>query len=340
MANQSGNGRNQSMSDEDRSTWRLDEDSLSMRDRERDRDRDDERMYRERYRDDELFMQRERERWDDRSSRGWDREDSRSGGWRGMDRGERPQRGVDELFGRGHEGGGGNEMGHGAPWNRDRQRYRQGYMGQRSGMQNPSYREPGDSGGPQQRYGYRPQQSYGYGPLGMYGGGSGPHRMYGSYNPSDRHLGQRNNMWPQGGGGIGYTGDTRYGDGGEQRNGDGQPGGAEHASSGQRIKGWFQGHRGKGPVGYIRSDERIRENVCDALSDDDRVDASNIEVTVKNGEVTLAGTVEDRLQKRLAQECIENISGVNDVQNLLRVSSPELAQRGMTPNGTDKRGRA
>jgi hypothetical protein len=131
----------------------------------------------------------------------------------------------------------------------------------------------------------------------------------------------------------------------------------EHESLGQRIKHWLQGHRGKGPSGYQRSDERIRENVCEALSDDDRVDASNIEVTVKNGEVTLSGLVPDRETKRLAEDCVENLSGVKDVQNNIRVMSRDMSRHSITGvgtgssletpstpttsgNGTDKRHRA
>jgi hypothetical protein len=86
------------------------------------------------------------------------------------------------------------------------------------------------------------------------------------------------------------------------------------------------GHRGKGPANYQRSDERLREIVCEALTDDDRVDASHIEVSVQNGEVTLSGTVDDRRQKRLAEECVEDIAGVHDVQNQLRVR--DTAHRG------------
>lgn len=78
-------------------------------------------------------------------------------------------------------------------------------------------------------------------------------------------------------------------------------------------------HRGKGPTGYQRSDERIRELVCESLTDDDQIDASHIEVNVKNGEVTLTGSVENRHAKRDAEDCACSISGVRDVQNLLRV---------------------
>ena len=78
-------------------------------------------------------------------------------------------------------------------------------------------------------------------------------------------------------------------------------------------------HRGKGPASYQRSDERLRELVCESLTDDDQIDASRIEVNVKNGEVTLTGSVDDRHAKRDAEDCACSISGVRDVQNLLRV---------------------
>ena len=78
-------------------------------------------------------------------------------------------------------------------------------------------------------------------------------------------------------------------------------------------------HRGRGPADYTRSDERIREDANDRLTDDWRVDARQITVTVKDGEVTLAGTVGDRQEKHRAEECVERISGVKHVQNNLRV---------------------
>lgn len=87
-------------------------------------------------------------------------------------------------------------------------------------------------------------------------------------------------------------------------------------------------HRGKGPKGYRRSDERIREDVCDLLSDDPRIDASNLEVTVKDCEVTLAGTVNSRQDKRLAEDLAERIGGVKDVHNTLRVAADQTNQSG------------
>jgi osmotically-inducible protein OsmY len=79
-------------------------------------------------------------------------------------------------------------------------------------------------------------------------------------------------------------------------------------------------HRGKGPKNFMRSDERLRELACEALTDDSEIDASDIEVDAKNGEVTLKGVVEDRRMKRLAEDCVARIPGVVDVQNLLRMA--------------------
>jgi hypothetical protein len=78
-------------------------------------------------------------------------------------------------------------------------------------------------------------------------------------------------------------------------------------------------HAGRGPRGYKRSDERIHEEVCDRLADHGRVDASNIDVKVENGEVTLSGTVSDRQTKRLAETVADSVRGVVDVHNQLRL---------------------
>lgn len=78
-------------------------------------------------------------------------------------------------------------------------------------------------------------------------------------------------------------------------------------------------HTGRGPKGYKRSDERILEEANDRLTQHGGVDASNIEVSVEEGEITLEGTVESRRVKRLAEDALETISGVIDIHNRLRV---------------------
>jgi hypothetical protein len=78
-------------------------------------------------------------------------------------------------------------------------------------------------------------------------------------------------------------------------------------------------HRGKGPKGFARSDERLREDINCRLTDDAYVDASAIDVNVENGDVTLTGTVSDRFEKRRAEDIAELVSGVKNVENRIRV---------------------
>lgn len=82
-------------------------------------------------------------------------------------------------------------------------------------------------------------------------------------------------------------------------------------------------HFGKGPKGWKRSDERIKEEVCEALYHSRDVDASNIEVEVKDGCVYLKGEVDSRDTKRLAEDTVENVAGVRDVQNALMFRKDE-----------------
>ena len=89
-------------------------------------------------------------------------------------------------------------------------------------------------------------------------------------------------------------------------------------------------HRGRGPRGYARSDERINEDVHDRLTEDWVLDASDITVSVSGGEVTLDGTVDSRQDKRRAEDIVDDVSGVGHVQNNLRVKPRYGDERGMT----------
>jgi osmotically-inducible protein OsmY len=80
-------------------------------------------------------------------------------------------------------------------------------------------------------------------------------------------------------------------------------------------------HFGKGPKGYRRTDARIEDDVNEALTRDCYLDASDIEVSVKDAIVTLTGTVANREMKVLAEDCIELISGVKDIKNEIRLSA-------------------
>lgn len=75
---------------------------------------------------------------------------------------------------------------------------------------------------------------------------------------------------------------------------------------------------GRGPKGYRRLDARMIEDVCEVLERHPSVDATEIEVDVKDGVVTLRGWVENREQKRLAEFAVDEVSGIRDVINQLK----------------------
>ena len=75
---------------------------------------------------------------------------------------------------------------------------------------------------------------------------------------------------------------------------------------------------GRGPQGYQRTDGRIMEDVCDRLMQHGQIDASDIEVSVNNREVTLNGSVDSRRTKRMAEDVAESVPGVTNVHNQLK----------------------
>lgn len=106
----------------------------------------------------------------------------------------------------------------------------------------------------------------------------------------------------------------------------------------QRMeRGRFAGH---GPKGYKRSDERIREDVCDALMMHPDIDASEIEIKVNDGEVSLSGTVQDREDKWLAEQLCEGIPGVRDVNNTVRTKRSGSEQSSSSSTESARNGRS
>ncbi len=130
---------------------------------------------------------------------------------------------------------------------------------------------------------------------------SGREGGWGGYGSYDREPENRNQGWS---GSQGWVGGQRgYGPGSTSQSGE---------SRGR--------HYGRGPKGWQRSDDRIREDISERLADHPDVDASEIEIEVRQGEVILKGSVDDRHAKRMAEDIAENVSGVRDVQNQIRVS--------------------
>jgi hypothetical protein len=206
---------------------------------------------------------------------------------RDFDRGRRPW-GQEDRYSRGEWEGGP----YGGRYGTDESYFRGGYTGG-SYYREPGYSYPG---------GYAGDYARESGPFG-YGGGYFGREPYDRY---DRERFDRENFGWYGGGYGGAYGRGPY-------------------AGGWGREAGREGYFGRGPRGYRRSDERIREDINDRLTWHPEIDASDIEVRVENGEVTLTGVVEDRHSKRLAANIADDVFGVEDVHNELKVRHGFLA---------------
>lgn len=105
--------------------------------------------------------------------------------------------------------------------------------------------------------------------------------------------------------------------------------GNEDAERRRRMDEQRAQFRGRGPKGYMRSDERIKEDINDRLSEG-YLDATEIEVEVLKTEVTLTGTVNSRIDKRRAEAIADSVTGVTNVENRLRVKPSGYGRYGST----------
>ena len=209
-----------------------------------------------------------------------------------------------------------------------------------------------DQSGSTGRSGYGGQSGYG-----GYGDDSGQGRYgqsgYGQGGYGQGRQGQSNYGQPSQGEDYGSSGTSQYGrsnfgssraDAGWQGSG-GQRGWSEPYGEGQQYggrssqSGWSQGlHRGKGPKGYQRSDERIKELVCESLSDHPEIDASEITVSIQGGKLTLEGSVDSRQTKNAVEDIAEQYC--QDVQNNLRVTRQGASQTASSGKGAGSVGKS
>jgi osmotically-inducible protein OsmY len=84
-------------------------------------------------------------------------------------------------------------------------------------------------------------------------------------------------------------------------------------------------HQGKGPKRYSRSDDRIHEEICQRLSLHPLIDAGLVDVQVHDGEVTLTGEVLDARMKHMVEDVVDEVSGVKEINNNLRVNRDRTA---------------
>jgi hypothetical protein len=69
-----------------------------------------------------------------------------------------------------------------------------------------------------------------------------------------------------------------------------------------------------------RSDEQIREDVCERLWREPRVDTSEVAVEVHDAIVTLQGTVAHLQMKQEIEDIVASCEGVRDVNNRIRAT--------------------
>lgn len=87
-----------------------------------------------------------------------------------------------------------------------------------------------------------------------------------------------------------------------------------------------RGYRGVGPRSYVRSDERIAEDLNERLTDDEDLDAGDINVRVSDGKVTLEGSVGNRWMKHRAEDIADSCAGVKEVENRVVVRTMQEAE--------------
>ena len=227
---------------------------------------------------------------------GWRRDsDEDRWGQGGESRGQGQDYGRGETYGRGQQQGygssGQSQGGYGGQREQYGQRERGGYGGggteyQRGGSRGEQQRSYGEFREPGRSASteWRPEESSRYG------------RQYESQSFEQPYP-------------PGFQGDF----GSSQRS-------TRSGSGGEGYSG-YGSHRGKGPKGYTRSDDRLKEVICEKLSDDPMIDASEISIDVTSQVVKLTGTVDDRATKYEVEELIERCGGVKDIDNQLRVRS-------------------
>jgi len=167
------------------------------------------------------------------------------------------------------------------------------------------------------------------------------------YSESQYGMGRRRSRFdPYGGGHEPRFGEGPFADTSESPryfgSGDYAEGGARHSGGyDQRERARYPGSLGEdtfhsnapryrtGPKGYTRSDERIREDISERLMLADGIDSSEVTVSVKDGKVSLEGTVPTRGMKHAIEDLADYTAGVTDVDNRIRVERQGAASTGV-----------
>jgi hypothetical protein len=194
---------------------------------------------------------------------------------------------------------------------------------------------PGEAGGSLnsgRSYSAEPGWGPGYGEFNRgysgssdYRSGSGQRGQY-DYERGSGSYGGYGNRWnePQSGEHGGFGASSRAGFGRHE--------GGAWGDTGNPVGGGYMGERSgrrqwRGPKGYQRSDERLKEDISERLmSMGHYVDASDVSVEVKDGKVSLEGSVPERRMKHAIEDLVDDCMGVKDIDNRVRVKHVEDGQ--------------
>jgi hypothetical protein len=133
-----------------------------------------------------------------------------------------------------------------------------------------------------------------------------------------------------------WSGEGRFGEGRmvQGQYGQGQYGQGRYGEEGRRDeryreREWESGRGrrggllarlfGRGPKGYKRSDERIKEDICEQLWRSESIDSSEVTIAVKEGEVILSGTVPERWMRHEIENIADDSMGVQNIDNNIRI---------------------
>lgn len=226
----------------------------------------------------------------------------------------------------GRDYGGGGFRSRSEDWNRDDQReYREG----RYGSGDFGY-ESGSRGEPSFGSGFDAEGSRSPRYFGMGNYGEGGSHFTGGYDQRGQGRGSSGDDY-----GSGYQGSTRY-RGGESGYRAENWRGSDYSYRGESRSerpGLLQRLFKRGPKGYQRSDERLREDISERLMQSHDVDSSEVTVNVASGKVTLEGTVPNRYMKHYIEDLVDACPGVQDIDNRVRVD-PMSGQTTTSPTQT------
>lgn len=208
--------------------------------------------------------------------------------------------------------------------------------------------------GGREDFGGRGQQDFQRAQWGQTRGGQ--HNIGSGFGGYNQGFGGTQGQWAGGqgdwGGGQGNWGQGSQGNFGQgsRYSGYGQDFGQQSGGQGQYGYG-SQGGMGRdrqGVKGYTRSDERIKDDVCERLYNEGRIEVRDVSVEVTDGKVMLEGTVPNRHMKHQIEDIVDQCIGVKEVENHIRVSrgqgesdasGGELHAAGSTQQGSQQ-GRA